>query len=157
SLCDGINLMGQTSNSWTSPASGAWEDMHWSLGQLPAQGQSIYLTNAGWKAVAIGPATVKNFPQTLRPGSITISSPTNSYNVLLLNYAGFQTPLSVQELRINSNAALVAVSSDLQVNSSVFSIGGTFDQGDYSIVSGIRLQLGDIGPGVYNFTNGTAL
>lgn len=157
SLCDGLNLIGQTSNSWTNPTGGAWEDMHWSLGELPNPDQMIFIDNPGWKAIAIGSDTVQSFPQTLRPASITVSSPTNSYNVLLLNYTGFQTPLSVQQLVINSNAALVAVSSVLQVNSSVFSIGGTLNQGDYSVISGIRAQVGDVGPGVYNFTNGTAL
>ncbi len=157
SLCDGAHVFAQTINSWTNLTSGAWEDMRWSLDQLPGQGQMVLIDNPGWKAVAIGSATVQNFPQTLQPVSITISSPTNSYNELLLNYAGFQTPLSVDQLRIDSNAGLTALSSALQVNSSVFSIGGTLNQGDYSTVSGVRLQVGDIGPGVYNFTNGTVL
>jgi hypothetical protein len=157
SLCGCGHLFGQASNSWTNPTSGAWEDMHWSLGELPGQDQMIFIDNPGWKAVAIGLGTIQNFPQTLRPSSITISSPTDSYNVLLLNYAGFQTPLSVEQLRINTNAALVALSSALQVNSSAFSIGGTLNQGDYSVVSGVGVQVGAVGPGAYNLTNGTAL
>src|SRR5436305_8311566 len=114
SLCDCVCLEGQI-NSWTNPASGAWEDMHWSQGVLPGPGQSISIENPGWKAVAIGSTTVQNFPQSLRPWSISISSPTNSHNVLLLNYAGLQTPLSVEALRIYDNAALVTLSSALEI------------------------------------------
>ena len=155
-----LKLVAQPSNAWTSLSSGNWEDMNWSLGQLPAPGQDVLLTNAGWKAIAIGAATVQNFPQTLNPSAVIVSSPTNSYNLLLLNYAGLQSPLSVQQLVINSNAALTSVSSALNVNNSMggaFSIGGTFNQGDYSVVSASGLHIGDIGPGVYNLTNGTLL
>src|SRR5215469_4223635 len=83
-------------NSWTSPTSGNWEDSSWSLGALPGTNQSIVLTNAGWKAVQISPNTAQNFPQTLNVNSIDISSPTNSANTLLLNYAGLDSPLIVK-------------------------------------------------------------
>jgi hypothetical protein len=150
-------LSGQTINSWTNPTSGAWEDMHWSLGQLPDQGQSVFISNPGWKTVGIGATTVQDFSESLNPTSITISSPTNSHNELLLNNAGFQTSLSVQQLVINSNAALTTLSSLLTVNGNpgAVSVGGAVNQGDFSIVSAIRLQAGDIGPGIYNLTNGT--
>src|SRR6266513_2939841 len=47
-----------TTNNWIKPASGDWQDQTgWSLGILPAQDQTIMLTNQGWKAIAIGPAT----------------------------------------------------------------------------------------------------
>jgi hypothetical protein len=155
-----LKLQGQPSNAWISLSSGNWEDMNWSLGQLPAPGQDVLLTNAGWKAISIGAATVQNFPQTLNPASVVLSSPTNSYNLLLLNYAGFQSPLSVQQLVINSNAALTSLSSALNVNNSMggaFSVGGALNQGDYSVVSASGLHIGDVGPGVYNLTNGTLL
>ena len=150
----------QTINVWTNPTSGNWEDLHWSLGQLPAPGQSIMLTNSGWKAVAIGPATVQNFSQTLNPFSITLGAGTDSFNVLLLNFTGFQNPLSVSELVINSNSAVTALSSTLNVNNTMgtaFSIGGAFNHGDFSVVSALTLKIGDVGPGVYNLTNGTLL
>lgn len=156
SLFNGVSLEAQI-NSWTNPASGAWEDMHWSLGQLPGPGQAVSIENPGWKAIAIGSSTVQNFPQSLRPDTIAISSPTNSYNVLLLNYAGFRTPLSVYGLRIYSNAALVTLSSALEVGDSMggLSVGGALNQGDFSTVSSAHIQVGDIGPGAYNLTNGT--
>src|SRR5678810_396345 len=128
-LCECVCVEGQQ-NSWTNSTSASWEEMHWSLGQLPAPGQGIFIENPGWKAVAISPSTVQNFSQTLRPSSVTISAPDNSFNVLLLNYSGFQTPLSVKQLRIYRNGALVALSSALQVDNilgGAFSIGGALN------------------------------
>jgi hypothetical protein len=156
-LCESFCVHGQQ-NSWTNPTSGQWEDMHWSLGQLPGPGQAVFIDNPGWKAVAIGPNTVQNFPQTLRPASITVSSPANSYNVLLLNYTGFQTPVSVLQLRIYANATLLTLHSALQVNNALggaFSVGGRFNHGETSTVSTASIQVGDIGPGIYNLTNGS--
>src|SRR6267142_900164 len=157
SLGECICVEGQQ-NSWTNSTSGAWEEMHWSLGQLPGPGQAVFIDNPGWKAVGIWPATAQNFPQTLRPSSVTISAPANSYNMLLLNYFGFQTPLSVKQLRIYPNGALIALHSALQVDNvlgGAFSIGGALNQGANSIVSTASVQVGDIGPGTYNLTNGS--
>jgi hypothetical protein len=157
SLCECVCVQGQQ-NSWTNPTSAAWEEMHWSLGQLPGPGQAVFIDNPGWKAVGIWPATAQNFPQTLRPSSVTIAAPANSYNVLLLNYAGFQTPLSVKQLRIYNNGAFIALHSTLQVDNvlgGAFSVGGTLNQGANAIVSTASVQVGDIGPGTYNLTNGT--
>src|SRR5438128_1057304 len=91
----------QTTNNWIKPTSGAWEEQTaWSLGQLPGAGQAIQLSNEGWKAVGIGPNTSQNYPQTLNVSSITIASPTNSFNELLLNYAGLETSLQTYWLTI---------------------------------------------------------
>ena len=146
-------------NSWTNSVSGYWEDQYWLMGLLPGSDQNILFTNAGWKALGIGPNTAQNFPQTFTVRSITISSPANSFNTLLLNYAGFQTPLTARALTVGSNSAVVALSSALQVTGDglgrvTFSIGGTFNQGDFSTVTAYLMSLGDIGPGVYNLTNG---
>src|SRR6266403_2208859 len=62
-------------NSWTNPVSGYWQDPFWSLGVLPGPGQTIMFTNAGWKALAIGPGTAEEFPQTLNVDSVTVASP----------------------------------------------------------------------------------
>src|SRR2546430_3592277 len=93
-------------NAWTNPTSGNWEDMHWSLGMLPGSGQTVLITNSGWKAVAITPNTVANYPQSLDPSSIYLTGSTDSFNVLLLNYIGFDRPLTTSGLMIGSNAAL---------------------------------------------------
>jgi len=143
-------------NSWNG-ASGGWEELHWTLGIRPGTGQSIMLTNVGWKAVMIGPGTARNFPLTLTVNSVTVSSPANSFNTLLLNYAGTQNPLRVNALTVASNSSVVLLSSALIVNdpgSSTFSIGGTFNHGAYSSVTATQLDIGYIGPGVYNLTNG---
>ena len=151
-----VGLRGQTTalNSWTNPVSGAWEEMHWSLGILPAAGQAILITNQGWKAVAIGPATAQHYAQTLSPYSVTVSSPTNSRNTLLLNYAGYDAPLAVTDLVIANSASFTTLGSRTTV-AGTFSVGGEFLQGSFSLVSGATLQLGALGAGTYNFTNGS--
>jgi hypothetical protein len=109
------------SNSWISSTSGNWEDTEWSLGPLPGTNQTIFLTNAGWKAVEIGENTTENYPQSLGISSLTISSPTNSFNELLMNYAGLAAPLVINttnmagSLIIESNTAFVMLSSALTV------------------------------------------
>jgi hypothetical protein len=145
-------------NSWTKPASGNWEEMHWSLGILPGPGQSIMITNAGWKAVAIDWNTAANHPQSLNVRDIVISSPVDSFNTLLLNYAGFQAPLSVSySLTVGSGAALTMHSSALRLATPTgvgLSIGGQVNQNDFSEVTGTQLDVGWVGPGVYNLNSG---
>jgi hypothetical protein len=81
-------------NNWIKPGSGAWEESSsWSLGVLPNQSQSVYITNSGWKAVAIWPVTAQNFAQSLNVESVVVRGYTDSFNVLLLNYAGTAFPL----------------------------------------------------------------
>jgi hypothetical protein len=145
-------------NSWLKSSSGNWEESQWSLGALPGSGQSILVTNAGWKAVAINPATAQNFPQTLNVNSITVASPVDSYNVLLLNYAGLPTPLTTKFLTIASNSAMTMLNSALNLNGNGgegLKIGGEFNQNESSVVSGQQIEIGTIGPGVYNLNSGT--
>lgn len=143
-------------NSWTGPTSGNWEDSSWSLGVLPGTNQSILLTNYGWKAVQISANTAQNFPQSLNVNSIDISSPTNSFNTLLLNYAGLNTPLTVQAVTVESNSTMAMYSSALQLdggNGVGLQVGGEFDQND-SVVAGRQINVGYIGPGIYNMNSG---
>jgi hypothetical protein len=141
-------------NSWTNSTSGKWEDANWSLGELPGTNQTILLTNAGWKALAIDPSTAENFPDSLSVDSVTISSPAYSFNRLLLNYSGFQTPLIVRSLSIDGNSAMTMLSSALCLtNGAGLQLGGEFDQTD-STVSGNQIIVGDIGPGIYNLNSG---
>ncbi|HEX4263405.1 MAG TPA: hypothetical protein VH597_03615 [Verrucomicrobiae bacterium] len=143
-------------NSWTSPVSGNWEDApSWSLG-LPATNQTLWLTNYGWKAVQIGSGTAANFPQSLNVNSIVISSPTNSFNSLVLNYVGANTPLTLRTMSVGSNSAVTMNSSALQINGPSgegMTIGGEFNQND-SVVGGNQINVGYNGPGIYNFTSG---
>ena len=128
------------SNSWSSALSGNWQDASWSLGALPGTNQTVLLTNSGWKAVQIGSATAQSFSQSLNVNSVVISSPTNSFNTLLLNFAGAAHPLTVQTLLVASNTAMTLISSGLRINGPVgegMTVGGTFSQSD-SVVGGIK-------------------
>lgn len=126
-------------NSWTKPTSGNWEEQaFWSLGVLPNATQDVLFTNAGFKALAIGPLTAQNFPQSMQVNTLRLGAPVNSFNTLLMNFSGFQTPLQTGSLIIESNSAVTALSSSLEVLSSDFralSIGGTFNQGNNSQVN----------------------
>src|SRR2546430_10988462 len=101
-----------TINSWIKPASGDWQDQTaWSLGVLPAPDQTIMLTNQGWKAVAIGPATSQNFPESLNVASVSLGGSTDSFNLLLLNYAGFETPFLAGSVNVGTNSGITALAS----------------------------------------------
>jgi len=160
-LC-AIGVEAQTieTNAWTTTGNGYWEDAYWSLGVLPGPDQAILLTNAGWKVLSIGTSTVQNDPHTLNVGSITVSSPPNSFNVLLVNNAGYQTPITANAITLNSNTVMTVLGSVLDVTNTSsggyrLEVGGTVNQDEFSTVNASRLSLGNIGPGIYNLTNGT--
>ena len=77
-------------NVWTNAASGYWEQPFWSGGVLPGANQTIVFTNA-WQALEIGTGTVSSHPETLQVGAVMVAAPSNSFNELLLNYAGYDT------------------------------------------------------------------
>src|SRR5882757_9878691 len=92
-------------NEWTKPTSGYWEEQaFWSLGVLPDATQSVLFTNAGWKALAIGTNAAQNFPQSMHVASLRVGAPVDSYNTLLMNFAGFERPLQTESLIIESNS-----------------------------------------------------
>ena len=150
----GALLAHAQTNSWTSPTSDNWEDLSWSLGVLPGPGQTIMLENHGWKAVAIGPNTALNFPQTLTIDALAVISPgTDTVNTLLLNYAGFQTPLVSSSLFVSNNARMVMLQSALQITNGTMTVGGSVvhDIGSQVTVGNLVLQS----EGIYNLTDGT--
>ncbi len=154
-LCLTVRIDAQD-NVWTGAASGNWQDASWSLGTLPATNQTIWVTNYGWKAVQIGGDTANNFPQSLNVNAINLSSPTNSFNTLLLNYAGGATPLTVKTMTVASNSAVQLFSSALQINGpngTGMVVGGLVEQND-STVAGNQINVGYIGSGIYNFNSG---
>jgi hypothetical protein len=153
-------------NAWISPTSGNWEDsQNWSLGIPPGSGQTIMLTNQGWKAVAIGPNTAANFPGTLDVSSVILGGYTDSFNLLLLNYAGFEIPLQAGSVNVGTNSGITALASVLTISTNSsgpgdLSIFSAFNQGEQAIVNAHTINLGDItnasaGAGTYNQTNGT--
>jgi hypothetical protein len=151
-------------NSWTKPTSGYWEEKaHWSLGVLPDSSQSVLFNNPGWKALAIGTNTTQNFPDSMRIQELQIGSPVDSYNVLLMNFSGFELPLQSTLVSVSSNSAFIMQSSALEVVATTTDgstgnllLGGTFNQGDYSQVKvhGL-LDVGRRTHGAYFLTNGT--
>jgi len=122
-------VLGQT-NSWTSPASGHWEDATWSLGIRPAADQTVMITNGGSKAVGIFPTTVASFPGAMTVSNLTVSAPSNSQNTLLLNFAGTAVPLQVlEDFEIGSNGSLLNLSSSFSVGRIfIIETGGDFVQ-----------------------------
>ena len=142
-------------NSWTKLNSGLWHEAFWSLGVLPAASQShIFFTNAGWKALAVDSVTARDFPDSLTIPRLTVASPTNTMNTLLLNFAGVQTPLRVAEsFELGSNSVLLTLLSALEVGDDFF-VDGTVNHGDLSEVSASSVYVGNSSPGVYNFSNG---
>ncbi|HKQ38095.1 MAG TPA: hypothetical protein VJ063_08465 [Verrucomicrobiae bacterium] len=146
-------------NSWLKASSGNWEEPQWSQGILPNYGHAVMITNAGWKAVQIAPSTAQYFPDTLTVYSINVASPVDSYNTLLLNYAGFDHPLTVSySITVGPGAAMTMLASGLRLNGPTgvgLSIGGEFNQNDGSQVIGNQADVGWAGPGIYNLNSGT--
>ena len=158
-------------NSWTNPASGNWDQAtNWSLGILPNSSQTVVITNSGFKAVAINSSTPINFPGSMSVSNLTILSPTNSANTLLMNFVGAGNPLVVGVNNSNepgslvigdTNSAMVMFSSGLIVNNTLgtnnsrlgeFAVNGSFTQSDSSEVVAGFLDLNSAG--TYNLTNG---
>jgi hypothetical protein len=137
-------------NSWTNSASGNWEDSYWSLGVLPGTNQTIFITNSGIKVVTIGPGTAEGAPGSLSMDSLTISSPSNSANILLLNDAGFDTPLTARQLWVSSSSIVLLYSSSLQI-SDLAAIEGELIQDEGSQVSNNYTPV----VGVYRLNSGT--
>ena len=97
-------------NSWTSPVSGNWQDLTWSLGVRPDISQAaIMLTNDGQKSVVISPSTV-NFPASLVISNLTVAGTPSSTNTLVVDCRGTQTKTPVQifnSCTVGSNGVLV--------------------------------------------------
>src|SRR5687767_10241062 len=72
-----------STNSWTKPTSGLWEEPFWSSGGLPSPGQNLILvTNIGSKTLEIGASTTANFSNSLSLNRLTIEGPAETINEL---------------------------------------------------------------------------
>src|SRR5258706_14149185 len=80
--CGGIHDEPQT-NAWITNVSGNWEDLSWSLGVRPGAGQTILITNGGWKAVQLTPTTAVNSPGSMTVDGIILYAPPDTRNTLL--------------------------------------------------------------------------
>src|SRR5437867_412960 len=101
------NSSAQSTNEWTKPTSGYWEEPYWSLGHLPSmQDDGVLFANDGYKALAIGPSTTANYPTSL---SIKNLSVYGGNNLLLSNYSGMNVPLRVDsDFVLGPNASLLS-------------------------------------------------
>jgi hypothetical protein len=105
-------------NVWTKPTSGRWEQPFWSCDQLPSMDQPwIAFTNSGRKVLEIDRHTAAKSPNSLTVRKLTVEAPAGSSNQLLLNYAGTNVPLTVQWLRLGTNASLASYYSALEAKS----------------------------------------
>ena len=151
-LSDG-NVSSNTVNDWTKTTSGYWEEPYWSLGRLPAMDQDLVaFRNPGWKALAIGADTTANYPNSLAINYLTVEAPADSFNQLLLNYAGLAVPLSVNsDLVLGTNGSLVSYYSALRGGSLYLSAPATFSEGSMVIFS--KIVVGANAPAELNLTD----
>lgn len=141
-------------NSWIGPTSGKWEiATNWSLGVPPGSGQTVFVANPGFKAVAIDNTTAVNFPQTMTIGSLSVNSPgADSLNTVLMNFAGVQTPLNANSfIEVSNNANMIILQSAVQTGFFQTWPGGAVTEDVSSQVTASTLLDG----GAYFFTNGT--
>lgn len=143
-------------NSWTKATSGQWHEPHWSLGVLPDNTQNqIIITNSGWKSVAIDATTASDFPASLSISNLQVTSPPDSLNTLMLDYASLNSPLRVEhDFYLGSNAHLVALGSALRVGNQ-FVVDGTAYQDAFSDVTTKTLGLGLQSRATYHLSSGT--
>src|SRR5262245_21040334 len=102
-------------NYWTKPTSGDWEEPFWSLGVLPNASQAVVFNNPGWKALAIGAATARDFPQSVIVQSLQVASPVDTRNTLLMNWSGLERSLQTTFLSVGTNSSVAVHGSALEV------------------------------------------
>jgi len=148
----GFSAAGAT-NEWTKSTSGSWEESYWSLGQLPGMNQELVaFRNPGWKALAIGANTTANYPASLSLNNLLVEAPTDSFNQLLLDWAGLSVPLVVHSnLKIGANGSLASHYSGLHAANAY--IDGSASFSDYSTEEFAQLWLRS--GATLNLTNGT--
>jgi hypothetical protein len=147
-------------NQWTKPSNGNWEEPFWSLGALPSQTNvAVAIGNPGFKAVAIGGATVANFFASLTISNLTVSAPPGSGNLLLMNYSGLLTPLRIlNNFHIGENGHLLHLYAALRVegrNGGAFIVDGIARHAELATLAANRVVVGAARAGQYYFTNGT--
>jgi hypothetical protein len=143
------NVDGAT-NRWTKSTSGYWEEPFWSLGELPSMtNDAIVFDNAGFKALAIGPTTTAGYANSLAIRNLAVDG---AHNLLLLNYSGLATPLSVSsDLVLGSGAGLLSYAAAL--NARTFQNNGraTFAEGSHAAFG--TNHVGGLAPGELNISN----
>jgi len=148
-----MNLTAASTNSWTKPTSGNWEEPFWSLGVLPSMNQgAIEFRNPGFKALAIASSTTANFPGSLAIQNLTVDAPAGSANQLLLNYAGVTVPLNVNgDFVLGPNASLVSYYSSLHAQTLWLNGPASFAELSVGSFGTIKMNGGS----TFNLANGT--
>jgi hypothetical protein len=138
-------------NDWRKATSGYWEEKaFWSLGRLPAAGDTVSFANEGFKALAIGSITASNYPASLSMERLIVHG---SNNLLLLNWAGKAVPLQIAtDFDLFSGASLHCHSSVIEA--STFNNGGRAMFGDEAVANFGTAYIGHgSGPGELIISN----
>lgn len=145
------SLSGGT-NEWLKSTSGNWEEPFWSLGPPSFTNSLVAFRNPGFKALAIGPNTTANYSNSLAVNYLTVDGPTNSSNLLLLNFAGTNVPLFVNsDFILGTNGAVLSYASALKGGSFYLSGPATFAEN--SAVAFSKIVAGTNANVALNLTN----
>jgi hypothetical protein len=148
---DTLTLTTQAENTWTKTTSGYWEEPFWSLGRLPAEGDTVSFYNEGYKALAVGSVTASNYPAALSMDRLIVQG---SNNLLLLNWAGTAVPLRVAtDFNLFSGAGLNSHAS--AIDAATFNNGGRAMFGDTAVANFGTANIGFAGPGELIISNAT--
>src|SRR5207249_7218949 len=121
-------------------------------GMLPNSNSIVWFTNAGYKALALGPST-RAFPDSLTIHDLTVSSPTGSVNTLLLNFLGVLTPLKAGVVWVETNSTVLSLNSRMELSSGMV-VQGSVRFGQFSELVTPHLEVGHVGAGEFHMTNG---
>lgn len=124
---------GQT-NSWVNANSGRWDDSYsWSLGMVPADGQSVWITNGNQKTVTITADTASSPPLYLSVGDLTLAGS----NTLVVDHFDSNVFQVMNGLTVSNGAAVWNVDSAVVLNGSpaLALAGGSFYQDGGSVTS----------------------
>jgi hypothetical protein len=122
-------------NSWTNSAGGNWDQTNsWSLGILPDNAESIYLTNSGNATVEINSGTIQDDASSLSIYSLVVSGS----NTLLLNNIGTNISLAAIGADPTYERALNLINGGTLVssNSAMTNSGLFIDTGTLSVTGG---------------------
>jgi hypothetical protein len=118
---------------------------------LPGANQDIFITNAGVKTIIIDSETSLAYPQSLRIGSLTISSPHNTTNTLLMSGAGLETPLVIGDTNDNAGSLFISDSNSVfEIESSALAVNGSIKVfGKFNQNAGSQVSVGGMDLGGY--------
>jgi hypothetical protein len=150
----GLIIQSSATNEWTKTESGIWQELdYWSLDHLPAINQDLVaFRNPGSKALAINSSTTAYYSNSLAINSLVVDAFEGSLNLLLLNYAGLDVPLSVaSDFIVGTNGSLLSYYSALRGGNLYLSGRATFSES--SVVNFSKIELESSGAAELYLTN----